>query len=147
MGNLNSSQVKVQRTLNWVLTQDQDNSDSRTGSGHTTPSEPQTLPRGQSIQQGTRAERQNSGSGVQSVQLGLIGLRLASSDLSSNANSENKEIPPSTEDIPDKSEELAHISSHPLHTSLHHSHYCLGQYMGREGSEPWAGLRWPDRQV
>jgi len=127
--NLNSSQVKVQRTLNWVLTQDQDNSDSRTGSGHTTPSEPQTLPIGQSIQQGTRAERQNSGSEVQSVQLGLIGLRLASSDLSSNANSENKEIPPSTEDIPDKSEELAHISSHPLDTSLPHSTAnlpCLG---------------------
>jgi len=96
--NLNSSQVKVQRTLNWVLSQD--NSD-----GVTTPTESVVVPIGH--------QRQASGS-VKSIQSGLMGLRLASSDFTSNVKTEPKQTTVASDVAPEKVVEPAN----PLDTSL-----------------------------
>jgi len=96
--NLNSSQVKVQRTLNWVLSQD-------TADGVPTPTEPVPAPIGH--------QRQASGS-LQNIQSGLMGLRLASSNLTSNVKTDPKQIIVVPEVAPEKVVEAAN----PLDTSL-----------------------------
>ena len=101
--NLNSSQVKVQRTLNWVLSQETDS--VATGSGQTTPVEQLPVPVG-------HQSRQPSGSDGNSVQSGLMGLRLASSDFGSKP--ENKGVLANKEDCQEKMGETAN----PLDTSL-----------------------------
>lgn len=95
--NLNSSQVKVQRTLNWVLSQD-------TSDGVTTPTESVVAPIGH--------QRQNSGS-VQSIQSGLMGLRLASSDFTTNVKTDTKQTV-----VPDLVPEKVVEPANPLDTSL-----------------------------
>jgi len=95
--NLNSNQVKVQRTLNWVLSQD-------ASDGVTTPTEPAPAPIGH--------QRQASGS-VQSIQSGLMGLRLASSDLTPNTAE-----PKQTTVVPDAAPEKVAEPANPLDTSL-----------------------------
>jgi len=100
--NLNSSQVKVQRTLNWVLSQESDS--TATGSGQTTPVEHLPVPVG-------HQSRQNSGSDGNSVQSGLMGLRLTSTDLVSKQD--NKEEL-DDKDVQEKVGEMAN----PLDTSL-----------------------------
>eukprot|EP00092_Neocalanus_flemingeri_P015560 GFUD01016842.1.p1 GENE.GFUD01016842.1~~GFUD01016842.1.p1 ORF type:complete len:305 (-),score=80.53 GFUD01016842.1:430-1344(-) len=111
--NLNSSQVKVQRTLNWVLSQDSSDS-SPTVSGQTTPAEAVSGPVHQTAVQAARTERQASGADVRSAQSGLMGLRLTSSEFIPIGNPEAQELPSKFEDNPEKVGE----AGHPLDTSL-----------------------------
>jgi len=117
--NLNSSQVKVQRTLNWVLSQD-------ASDGTTTPIESVAAPIGHQRQNSGSVghQRQNSGSvghqrqnsgSVHNIQSGLMGLRLSSSEFTpASANASVMDKTSATEAAPVKTFEPAN----PLDTSL-----------------------------